>query len=344
MLPGEALFAEGAPPLDCELLHRNVTNLTQWSCLGADTAHSLRWRKFLTRRSPARGREGAGRGELEARTRQYDVRVAPRGAKPRFRLLRVESLVALRARQCRERPSILRVMREILAQDALGLGGASGLEQHRAQRVSRRGEPEVRLVVGEAVLPQPRGFAETVDGTRRGSPRRARSRPERGARDRGKARSGVDVLHLRLLEARILRRRQAPEFLPGARRLPRARPRGAAREMEDDERIGLGGVGRQRAQDLFPAGEPHERVEVQRRLVLQGRGGEVVRARAAGDGVGLLRRGDRDRAAAFHRRGRPQEVQIVRDVADAVGALRVHLREVGAVRCDRALVGGEASA
>ncbi len=66
---------------------------------------------------------------------------------------------------------------------------------------------------------------------------------------------------------------------------------------------------------------------------------QVAGRRPAGRRVGGIRRRERRAAPAFHRRGGEQEVMVVGDIADPVGALRVDLRQVGAIRRDRRFVG-----
>lgn len=64
----------------------------------------------------------------------------------------------LRARPKSDQP-LPGVAVQFLAIDALGFGGAAGVEQHRAERLPHRGVPAGRLVVGNAVLDRDR-FAQ----------------------------------------------------------------------------------------------------------------------------------------------------------------------------------------
>ena len=99
-------------------------------------------------------------------------------------------------------------------------------------------------------------------------------------------------------------------------------------------------VGRQRAvQQGVPAAEAHLREVGQHGVVLHDGACPGRAGGPAGRRPGGLAASRASRCAAGHRRGGPQEVVVVRHVADAVGALRVDLRQIAPVGLDRALVG-----
>ena len=110
--------------------------------------------------------------------------------------------------------------------------------------------------------------------------------------------------------------------------------------MPDGARIRLVDVGRKRVLEyLAPAPEAHQREERQHVVVLQDPRAAIVASGTAGGWIGCAGRGEGRGAAPVHRGGSPQEMPVVRDVADAVRALRIDLRDVAVVRRDRPLVG-----
>ena len=222
----------------------------------------------------------------------------------------------------------------------LGLGGTSRGEQRSAQRVARRREPEVRLVVGEHILERRRrdergdgGGRASFGGDDVGGKCQYRDSDERLCR--------IDVLDPGAVEARVVGQLlEGSELTARLDEAARARIGGAPRVMPDRLRIRLGDIGRQGfLEDLAPAAEADERIQREHVVMLENPGAAVPRARTAGRRIRGAGGGDRFGAAAFHRRRGPEEVLVVRDVADAVGALRIDLLQVTLVGSDRCLVG-----
>ena len=67
------------------------------------------------------------------------------------RRLGLPALLGERGLQAEERSRVARMLFEIFAEHALGVGRAAGREQRRAQRLAHRIEPHRRLVVGKLI-------------------------------------------------------------------------------------------------------------------------------------------------------------------------------------------------
>jgi len=95
------------------------------------------------------------------------VCTAPGGIEPRSdetRVVRTPQGLQ-RLQQTRECPAVLRVLPEVLPIDGFGFRGPARLEQHGAERVTRRIVPFGRLRVDEPVI-EPHGALEVGDGGR----------------------------------------------------------------------------------------------------------------------------------------------------------------------------------